>query len=74
MQLKRCMRKGCILYAIWVTNLLDSEKKTSPDGHPVLNEFLDVTLEEIPGLPPQQEIDFSIELILGSASVSKILY
>ena len=51
MQLKRCMRKGCILYAIWVTNLLDSEKRTSPDGHPVLNEFSDVFRDEILGLP-----------------------
>ena len=29
MQLKRCMRKDCILYAIRVTNLLNSENKTS---------------------------------------------
>ena len=30
--------------------------------------------EEIPGLPPQREIDLSIELLPGSAPVSKVPY
>ena len=34
MQLKRCMRKDCILYAIRVTNLLNSENKTNLYDHP----------------------------------------
>ena len=35
---------------------------------------MDVFPEEIPGLPPQREIDFSIEIVPGSAPVSKIPY
>ena len=35
---------------------------------------MDVFLEEIPGLLPQREIDFSIEIVPGSAPVSKIPY
>ena len=35
---------------------------------------MDIFPEEIPGLPPQREIDFSIEIVPGSAPVSKIPY
>ena len=42
--------------------------------HPMLNEFMDVFLEEILGLPPPLEIDFSIEVIHGSAPTSKVPY
>ena len=74
MKLKRCMRKGCILYAIRVTNLLSIENKTNLGNHPILNEFSYVFLKEIPIFPPQREIDFSIELVPGSTSVSEIAY
>ena len=30
--------------------------------------------DEIPGLPPKRDIDFTIELVLGAAPVSKIAY
>ena len=60
MQLKKCMRKGCKLYAVRVADLFLNENQTSLNEHPVLGEFLDVFPEEIPGLPPQWEIDFSI--------------
>jgi len=30
--------------------------------------------DEIPGLPPKRDIDFTIELVLGAAPVSKTPY
>jgi hypothetical protein len=39
----------------------------------VLQEFEDV-FQEIPGLPPRREIDFSIDLVPGAAPVSKTPY
>ena len=30
---------------------------------PVVNEFIDVFPEELPGLPPEREIDFGIDLL-----------
>lgn len=73
-QLKKCLRKGCKLFAIKVTELLLNENQTSLKQHPVLEEFPDVFPQEIPGLPPPREIDFSIELLPGSAPVSKVPY
>ena len=74
MQLKKCMRKGCKLYAVRVTDLLINEFQTQVKDHPVLSKFMDVFPEEIPRLPPQREIDFSIEIVHGSAPVPKIPY
>ncbi|KAL0420383.1 UNVERIFIED_CONTAM: Transposon Ty3-G Gag-Pol polyprotein [Sesamum latifolium] len=37
---------------------------------PVVREFPDIFPEELPGLPPQQEIDFEIETIPGAAPIS----
>lgn len=36
----------------------------------IVREFLDVFLEELPGLPPSREVEFGIELLSGMASVS----
>ncbi|XP_052888034.1 uncharacterized protein LOC128296635 [Gossypium arboreum] len=36
----------------------------------MVREFLDVFLEELPGLPPSREVEFGIELLPGTALVS----
>jgi hypothetical protein len=38
---------------------------------PVVNEFLDVFPEELPGMPPDRDIEFVIELKPGTASIYK---
>ncbi|CAH9114854.1 unnamed protein product [Cuscuta epithymum] len=40
----------------------------------VVNEFPDVFPEEIPGMPPEREVEFSIELMPGTAPISKAPY
>jgi hypothetical protein len=37
---------------------------------PIVQGFADVFPEEIPGLPPKRDLDFTIELIPGAAPVS----
>ena len=41
---------------------------------PIVNEFLDVFPEELSGLPPRREVDFSIELEPGTRPISKTPY
>ena len=41
---------------------------------PVVREFLDVFLEDLPGIPPDREIDFQIELAPGTEPISKAPY
>jgi predicted aspartyl protease len=74
MQLKKCIRKGCQVYAIQVTNLLEKEDKPKLEDFVVLREFRDMFVEEIPELPPRREIDFSIDLLPGSTPISKSPY
>jgi hypothetical protein len=63
MQLKKCMRKGCQVYAIQVTNLAEKEDKPKLEDFVVLCDFRDMFVDEIPELPPRREIDFSIDLL-----------
>ncbi|XP_027927750.1 uncharacterized protein LOC114184632 [Vigna unguiculata] len=41
---------------------------------PVVDEYVDVFLDEIPELPPSRDVDFSIDLILGAGPVSMASY
>ncbi|WVZ89779.1 hypothetical protein U9M48_036143 [Paspalum notatum var. saurae] len=41
---------------------------------PVVRDFPDVFLEELPSLPPDRDVEFRIELVLGTAPISKRLY
>ena len=38
---------------------------------PVVNEFLDVFPDELPGMPPDRDIEFVIELKPGTAPIYK---
>ena len=73
MQLKKFYRKGCQLY---VAHILEASEDETPrlEDYQVLQEFKDVFLDEIPGIPPKRDIDFTIELVLGAAPVSKAPY
>jgi hypothetical protein len=72
MQLKKCYRKGCQLFAAHVEEASIDEVSRIGD-HEVLTEFKDV-FQEVPGLPPKRYIDFSINLMPGAAPVSKSPY
>ena len=40
----------------------------------VVKEFPDVFLEELPGIPPEREVDLSIKIVPGTAPVSRAPY
>jgi len=53
---------------------LVEDDKLSIDNHPVLHEYRDIFPEEIPGLPPKRDIDFSMELVPRVMLVSIVPY
>jgi hypothetical protein len=61
LQLKRCFRKGCQLYATHVEKL-ENTKGPSLEDFSVLQEF-EYVFQEIPGFPPKREKDFFIDLV-----------
>ena len=40
----------------------------------MLKEFLDVFPEELPSLPSEREVDFSIEVVQGTTPISRAPY
>jgi hypothetical protein len=50
------------------------DDKPSLEDHPILREYRDVFPEEVTGLPPRRDIDFSIELAPGVVLVSRTPY
>ncbi|XP_074374560.1 uncharacterized protein LOC141714967 [Apium graveolens] len=72
LQAKKLLRKGCEAY---LAHVVDTKKETpNLDEIPIVREYPDILREELPGLPPDQEIEFSIDLILGAEPVSKAPY
>ncbi|KAL0549329.1 hypothetical protein IC582_013810 [Cucumis melo] len=49
-------------------------EKLKPEDVPVVKEFLDVFPDELSGLPPDREIEFTIELLPGTAPISQAPY
>jgi hypothetical protein len=52
-------------------NQLDDEAN---DQNRVVDEFPDVFPDELPGIPPDQNIEFIIELLPGTAPIAKRPY
>jgi len=70
----KCIRKGYQIYDVQVGFTNSKNKMTSLENILIIQEFADVFPESIPGLPPKHDIDFTIELVPGAASVSKAPY
>nr|XP_017224824.1 PREDICTED: uncharacterized protein LOC108201049 [Daucus carota subsp. sativus] len=60
-QTKRLLRQGCEAYIAYVTD--QSRELVKLEDIPVVNEFPDVFPDELPGLPPDREIEFAIDLL-----------
>ena len=72
MQAKKMLRQGCQAYLAHVIDIEKSAPKL--EEIPVVSEFKDIFPEELPGLPPDREIEFTINLAPGTTPVSKAPY
>jgi hypothetical protein len=72
MQLNKCYKKGCQLFAAHMEEA-SKDRVSNIEDHAVLKEFEDV-FQEIPGLPLKRYIDFSVSLIPRVDLVSKNPY
>ena len=62
------VRKGCEAYLAYV---IETEKaRPSVSDIPTVSDFLNVFPEEFPGLPPQREIEFAIDVVPGATPAS----
>ena len=72
MQWNTSFRKRCHIFSSYMEEAA-IDKVTSIKCHMVLRDFEDV-FREILGFPPNKDIDFSTDLVLGVALVSKTPY
>ena len=72
MQGQHFLRKGCEAFLALV---LDFKRgQVNREDIPVIKEFPDVFPEELPGLPPEREVDLIIEVLPRIVPISKAPY
>ncbi|GJR86969.1 putative reverse transcriptase domain-containing protein [Tanacetum coccineum] len=69
---RKYIEKGCELFLAQVTEQESKEKRL--EDVPVIQDFLEVFPEELPGLPPPRQVEFRIDLIPGAAPVARAPY
>jgi hypothetical protein len=72
LQLRKSMCKGCKLYVILALN--EKGVVEGLEHLPVVREFVDVFPEELPGMPPERELEFTIDLKLGTEPIARMPY
>ena len=65
---QRMLRKGCQGYLAYVVEI--GKEGTLVDESPVVREFPNVFPDDIAGLPPNREVEFTIDLIPGTKPIS----
>ena len=70
LQARRLMSKWCYGF---LASVVDKTRDVEaiPNDVPVVRDYVDVFPEELPGLAPEREIYFGIELLLGTGPISK---
>ena len=68
LEAKRLLDKGCETYLAHVLDKFRPE--VTIESVPIVCEFSDVFPDDLPGLPPDRELEFEIELLSGSAPIS----
>ncbi|XP_076921005.1 uncharacterized protein LOC143582284 [Bidens hawaiensis] len=66
-----CLGKGCLAFMAYVTKEPESKKI---EEVPIVLEFKDVFPDELPGIPPDLEVEFKIDLVPGTAPIAKSPY
>ena len=72
MKARRFLRKGCEAF---FSLILDSKREeVNLENIHVIREFPDVFPKELPGIPPEREVDLSIEVVQGTTPISRTPY
>ena len=72
--MKRSVRKGCKVFAVYIMNDKENDMKPKLEDIPILKEFEDIFPEEVSRLSPKRDIDFTIDLVHGEVPASKAPY
>ncbi|XP_070013583.1 uncharacterized protein [Nicotiana sylvestris] len=68
----KMIRKGSIYHLVRVADT--TTEVYTLESVPIVNEFLVVFPDKLPGIPPDREIDFGIDVIPGTQPISILPY
>ncbi|XP_054781930.1 uncharacterized protein LOC129289146 [Prosopis cineraria] len=71
-QAEKLMQQGCMAYMIFFS--VHGVYDESIDKIRVVNEFPEVFMDDISDLPPEREVEFTIDLVPGTKPISKAPY
>ncbi|KAJ9552882.1 hypothetical protein OSB04_016927 [Centaurea solstitialis] len=66
--------RGGMSYLLYVAEIAGEKKRKAVADVPVVRDFPDVFPEDLPGVPPERQVEFGIDLIPGAAPVAKAPY
>ncbi|XP_076901158.1 uncharacterized protein LOC143555512 [Bidens hawaiensis] len=66
-----CLNEGCLAFMAYITK--ESKPKVIKGMHTV-SEFSNVFLDELPDIPPDQEVEFRVDLMPGISPIAKAMY
>ncbi|KAA0036000.1 RVP_2 domain-containing protein [Cucumis melo var. makuwa] len=69
---EKLLRKGCTAFLAHI--VVVQREKLKPEDVSVVKEFLEVFPDDLSGLPPDREIEFTIELLPGTSPISQAPY
>ncbi|TKW69965.1 MAG: hypothetical protein DI543_29540, partial [Bradyrhizobium icense] len=70
MKARKCLTKGCTSYLAFV---IDAKKeKKVMQSIPVVCEYPEVFPEDLPGLPPDRQVEFRIDLLTGTTPIAEM--
>nr|GEU69548.1 hypothetical protein [Tanacetum cinerariifolium] len=72
MKVKKYVDRGSYLFVAQVVEKEPAERRL--EDVPVICKFLDVFLEDLPGLPQPRQVEFENELVPGAAPVASVPY
>ncbi|XP_074318220.1 uncharacterized protein LOC141655015 [Silene latifolia] len=71
LKLENLRRKG---YKLYLCSIRDVTMEVKIDDIPIVREYTDVFPEDLPGVPPERDIEFNIDLLPGAGPISKAPY
>ena len=70
---QKYIQHGCMGYLAYVVDTQFGKQDLVSDVL-VVREFIDVFPEKLPGVPPERQVEFMIDLVPSAAPIAKVSY
>ena len=64
----------CLIQPSLSDSMVNHIQAESPEDVPVVQEFADVFPDELPGMPPERDVELTIDLVPGTKPIAKNAY